>query len=136
MKERRMCRRFPIECPVSFQVLNGRELGRQGRGITVNMGSRGVLLAVDCPVAEGVLLEVSLQWPAKLDNRSDLKLVLRGSVVRTEENRIAVRIQKHEFRMAGRGGLFLVRGRSAGAAQARAAEPVRGARLEPALGSA
>jgi hypothetical protein len=136
MKERRRCRRFPIERPVSFQVLNGREQGRQGRGQTVNIGSRGVLLAVEFPVAEGILVEVSLQWPAKLDNRSELKLVLRGSVVRTEGNRIAVRIQKHEFRMAGRGGLFLVTGRSAGGTQTRAAERGQEARLEPALESA
>jgi hypothetical protein len=127
MTERRKCRRFPIECPASFRILNGVEASQRGQGSTVNISSRGVLLAVDRPVAKGALLEVSVEWPAKLDNRSGLKLILRGSVIRSEKNRIAVTIQKHEFRTAGRGGLFLVE-RCPGAAKMAASEV---ARLQP-----
>ncbi len=130
MKDRRRGRRFPIECAVSFQVLGDRGPARQRCGTTVNIGSRGVLLAVDSPVAEGALVRLSLQWPVKLDDRCDLKLIMCGSVVRSEGDRIAVLIQKHEFRMAGRGGLFLVQ--RCPAPPPETAAPMRRAGLEAA----
>lgn len=125
MKERRRRRRFPIECRVSFRTLNGSRPSQQGRGSTVNIGSGGVLLAVDRPVREGALLEVSVEWPAKLDNRSDLKLILCGSVIRSEGNRIAVTVQKHEFRTAGRGALSLAPRLLDGAAGTAGNQPAR-----------
>lgn len=132
MKERRKCRRFPIECPVSFRTLHGAGSSQQGRGSTVNIGSRGLLLAVDRPVREGALVEVSVEWPAKLDNRSDLKLVLCGSVIRSEGNRMAVTIEKHEFRTAGRGTLFVLPRLLDGAARTAPNKPARRLRADAA----
>lgn len=125
MKERRRGRRFPIECPVNFRTLSGAGPPRRGRGSTVNIGSRGVLLEVDHPVAEGVLLEVSMEWPAKLDQRSDLKLIMCGSVIRSEGTRIAVTIQKHEFRTMGHAGLFVAAPRSDALPKTAVGQPAR-----------
>ena len=132
MKERRQWRRFPIECPVSFQMLNGPAAGKTGRGVTVNMGSRGVLLATPHHVPKGVLLEVSVRWPAKLDNRNELKLVLSGWVVRSEEGKVAVGIRKHEFRVVGRRGLFVIGRRQASLPKTAVAGLVRFTWLDPA----
>ena len=51
----------------------------------------------------GKRLELSISWPAQLDNKCNLKLVARGRVTRLEQGRAAVEIQQYEFRTAGMG---------------------------------
>jgi hypothetical protein len=46
----------------------------------------------------GRRLELSISWPAQLNNKCALKLVARGRVVRFEDGRVAFEIQQYEFR--------------------------------------
>ena len=46
----------------------------------------------------GQLLQVSVDWPARLDNAVALKLVAEGRVIRIIDGQAAVRIDKYEFR--------------------------------------
>jgi hypothetical protein len=46
----------------------------------------------------GRRLELSISWPAQLNNKCALKLVARGRVVRFEQGRAAIEIQQYEFR--------------------------------------
>ena len=49
-------------------------------------------------------MELSISWPAQLDNKCALKLVARGRVVRFEQGRAAIEILQYEFRTQPSGG--------------------------------
>jgi hypothetical protein len=102
--ERRSADRFPIEREVRYKVLSKRGVGEpeEGVGTTINISSNGVLFTTDQALIPGKRLELSISWPAELDNRCQLKLVAKGRVARLEEGRAAVEIQQYEFRTAGK----------------------------------
>jgi len=72
-----------------------------GTGRTVNISSSGVLFTTQQPLFPGLRLELSVSWPAQLDNKCPLKLVARGRIVRSEPGKVAIEIQQYEFRTAG-----------------------------------
>ncbi|MBC7928063.1 MAG: PilZ domain-containing protein [Bryobacteraceae bacterium] len=102
--DRRSSDRFPIEREVRYRVLGKRVGGEaeEGTGLTVNISSNGVLFTTNQELIPGRRLELSISWPAELDNRCQLKLVAKGRVARLEEGRAAVEISQYEFRTAGR----------------------------------
>ncbi len=102
--ERRAADRFPIEREVRYRILSKRTNGEaeEGIGTTVNISSNGVLFTTDQALLPGKRLELSISWPAELDNRCQLKLVARGRVARLEQGRAAVEIQQYELRTSGR----------------------------------
>ena len=96
--DRRGADRFPIEREVRYKVLSKKSADEAGSGRTINMSSNGVLFTSDHMLLPGRRLELSISWPAQLDNKCALKLVARGRVVRFEEGRAAIEIQQYEFR--------------------------------------
>jgi hypothetical protein len=96
--DRRHSDRFPIEREVRYKVLNKRSDEEAGDGRTINISSSGVLFTSEHVLLPGRRMELSISWPAQLDNKCALKLVARGRVVRFEEGRAAVEIQQYEFR--------------------------------------
>ena len=96
--DRRAAKRLTIEREVHYSVLNRREGEVEGTGKTVNMSSSGVLITTGEMLLPGRRLELSISWPAHLDNRCALKLMARGRVVRFEGNAAALEIMQHEFR--------------------------------------
>lgn len=87
-----------IEREVQYRVLGRKDIERGGAGRTLNISSSGVAFTVGETVLPGRRIELSIDWPAQLDNRCALKLVARGRVVRFEGDRAAVEILQHEFR--------------------------------------
>lgn len=71
-----------------------------GLGKTINISSTGVLFTTDKLLIPGRRLEVSINWPAQLNNQCALKLVARGRIVRFEHGKAAMEIQQYEFRTA------------------------------------
>jgi hypothetical protein len=69
-----------------------------GMGTTLNIGSGGVLFTTEQRLPIGRVVEVAVNWPARLDGTCALKFVASGRVVRSEEGRAAVRIERYEFR--------------------------------------
>jgi hypothetical protein len=96
--DRRHSDRFPIEREVRYRILSKRSGEEAGDGKTVNISSSGVLFTVDHVLLPGRRLEVAISWPAQLNNKTALKLVARGRIVRFEEGRAAMEIQQYEFR--------------------------------------
>ena len=96
--DRRVADRFPIECEVSYQIINRRNADEVGIGKTINMSSNGVLFSTEPYLVPGSRLELSISWPAQLDNKISLKLVARGRVVRSEKKRSAIEIEQYKFR--------------------------------------
>jgi hypothetical protein len=101
--DRRHSDRFPIEREVRFRVISKRAGEESGEGKTVNISSSGVLFTSDQILLPGRRMELSISWPAQLDNRCALKLVARGRVVRFEQGRAAIEIQQYEFRTQSSG---------------------------------
>ncbi len=103
--DRRSADRFPIEREVRYKVLSKRSNDEAGLGKTINMSSSGVLFTSEHFLLPGKRVEVAISWPAQLNNRTALKLVARGRVVRCEDGRAALEIQQYEFRTQGSGTL-------------------------------
>ncbi len=80
--DRRQSDRFPIEREVRYRVLNKRSGEESGDGKTINISSCGVLFTSEHVLLPGKRMELSISWPAQLDNKCALKLVARGRVVR------------------------------------------------------
>ena len=96
--ERRHSDRFPIQREVRYRVLNKRSGEESGDGKTINISSSGILFTVEHMLLPGRRLELSISWPAQLNNKCALNLMARGRVVRFEEGRAAIEIQQYEFR--------------------------------------
>jgi hypothetical protein len=62
------------------------------------MGSGGILFTTEEKLPLGRMVEVSVNWPARLDGICALQFVATGRVVRTDGHRAAVRIERYEFR--------------------------------------
>jgi hypothetical protein len=100
--DRRHSDRFPIEREVRFRILSKRS-EENGDGKTLNISSSGVLFTSEQVLLPGRRLELSISWPAQLNNKCALKLVAKGRIVRFEEGRAAMEIQQYEFRTQSSG---------------------------------
>jgi hypothetical protein len=102
--ERRRSSRFPIERELRYKTLNQRAEILAGNGKTLNISSSGVLFTSDHDLAVGTRLEVSISWPAQLNEKCLLNLVARGRVTRHNKGQLALQIQQYEFRTQSRPG--------------------------------
>jgi hypothetical protein len=102
--DRRSAVRFPIEQNVRYRVFR-RGSTEVGFGQTINISSNGILFKAERALALGERLEVSVNWPAHLDNKCPLKLVTTGRVVRSEDQLAAIAIDRYEFRTQGAHGM-------------------------------
>ena len=100
--DRRASDRFPMEREIKFRVVNRKAGEETGVGKTMNMSSHGVMFHTEHSLLPGRRLEISINWPAQLNNTCPLKLVAKGRIVRVEGGRAAVEIQQYEFRTLGK----------------------------------
>jgi DNA-binding NarL/FixJ family response regulator len=96
--DRRTNARFPCRLSVSYQSLEQPFLAGVATSETLNISSKGILFTTDEPLLPGQLLQVSVDWPARLENQVPLKLVAEGRIVRNVNGQAAMRIDKYEFR--------------------------------------
>jgi PilZ domain len=96
--DRRGSDRFPIARDVHYSVLNKRMAEEAGDGKTINISSSGVLFTSQHRLLPGRRVELSISWPAQLNDQCGLKLMARGRVVWFENGRAAIEIHKYEFR--------------------------------------
>jgi hypothetical protein len=106
-RERRGPLRFPIQSEVHYKVYHraGKPLC-SGRGWTIDMSSKAILISADAPLPLGKGVKLSIDWPAKLNNTCRLQLVTSGRIIRTEGNNAVVSLATHEFRTKGTNGLL------------------------------
>jgi hypothetical protein len=76
-----------------------------GVGTTLNIGSGGILFTTEDRLPLGRMVEMSVNWPARLDGVCPLQFVATGRVVRSDPRRAAVRIERYEFKTRGMNGL-------------------------------
>jgi hypothetical protein len=99
---RRGSERMAIEREVQYRVLNSKTTEPAVAGKTLNISSSGVLFTTDAVLLPGRRVELSINWPAQLDNKCALKLVARGRIVRSRPDCAALEILQHEFRTKGK----------------------------------
>jgi hypothetical protein len=96
--ERRAFQRFDVECSVRYRVI---AVEVSGSGKTVNISRSGVLLAIDRSLCAGLRVEIEMDWPAKAPVDVSFKLVIKGRIVRSMKNGIAlvaIKISWYGFR--------------------------------------
>lgn len=96
--ERRNNARFDCHLAVSYQTLEKPFHSGQGSSETLNISSKGVLFRADAVLEAGQLVQISVDWPARLENQIPLKLVAEGRIVRNINGIAAMTIDKYEFR--------------------------------------
>jgi DNA-binding NarL/FixJ family response regulator len=96
--ERRNHARFPCRLAVSYQTLEQPIISGTGTSETLNVGSKGLLFTSNEQFHAGQLIQVSLEWPARLENQIPLKLVAEGRIIRNSNGQTAMTIEKYEFR--------------------------------------
>jgi DNA-binding NarL/FixJ family response regulator len=96
--DRRTNARFPCRLAVSYHTLEHPFLSGEATSETLNISSKGLLFTSNDPLQPGQLVQVSVDWPARLENQVPLKLVAEGRIVRNNDGQTAMRIDKYEFR--------------------------------------
>lgn len=98
LNDRRGNSRFPVRQEVSYKLVSPRSLQISGLGETLNFSSGGILFTTQEKLPQGRLVEISVNWPARLGGTCPLKFVATGRVVRSESDRAAVKIERYEFK--------------------------------------
>ncbi len=99
--ERRRTQRFAIRRAVRIRFYGRRADSEPAAGETINISSTGILFTTNRELTPGRRVELSISWPAQLDDSCPLKLVASGRVVRTAPGCAAMEISQYEFRTAG-----------------------------------
>ena len=100
--DRRKKLRLPIRRELRYKLLDEGAIMDSGTGQTLNMGSGGVAFSADHDLKPGAFIELSISWPALLDNTCPMRLIVFGKVRRSEGGRSACTIDKYEFRTQAR----------------------------------
>jgi hypothetical protein len=70
-----------------------------GVGRTVNMSSRGLLIATDeANINAGSRLQLTVDWPSLLHGTTPLQLIVSCRVTRCEPEEFAVELDQYQFR--------------------------------------
>lgn len=96
--DRRENSRFPVCEEVRYRVLQSKTVQQSGAGRTIDMSSGGILFTTTEQLPPGRMVELSVNWPARLDGTCLLQLVATGRVVRSDRTMAAVRIERYEFK--------------------------------------
>ena len=98
LSDRRNATRFPVKEEVRYKVLNSKGPSLIGTGKTLNIGSGGILFTTQGRLPLGRMVEISVNWPARLGGECPLKFVASGRVIRSDDTSAVMRIERYEFR--------------------------------------
>ena len=97
-QEHRSNPRYSINVEVSYELIVRGEVVETGHGRTVNISTGGVLFECQRPPAPEMGIRLSIAWPPPSGDAVGLTLRVSGRTIRVQENCIAVRIERYEFR--------------------------------------
>ncbi len=99
--DRRSKRRFPLRMGMWFRPAGLHIPALWTAGESLNLSSTGLLFSSADAVSPGQQIEALIDWPARLNNRVDLRLALEGTIVRSTDEKTAMRVDRYEFRLRG-----------------------------------
>jgi hypothetical protein len=105
--ERRTKLRFAVNRQLRYKLLDHEKIVATGEGETVDMSSGGIAFRTNADLTAGNYIELSISWPALLDDSCPMHLVVYGKVVRRSDGLVASTVEKWEFR-TGSGKISLV----------------------------
>ena len=100
--ERRAKKRFVMVREIRYRVLEQDKIIAVGTGKTINLSSNGVAFMTEGDLPSGSFIELSIAWPALLENRCPLQLIGFGRVLRSFGGTVAVTLEQYEFRTLAR----------------------------------
>jgi len=89
---------YPLVIDLEYRLLARGGAVKNGRGRTVRLSSTRLQFECADRLPEQSTVEISIVWPARLDNGVCLKLWVLGHTVRSWDHVIVVQIQRYEFR--------------------------------------
>ena len=92
--ERRQHQRFPITAQAQYILA-----GVRAKATTLDISSGGVYLKTEKILPVGKQIQVLIDWPALLDQRCPLRLVIIGKVLRSDAAGTAIGIIRYDFRL-------------------------------------
>jgi hypothetical protein len=96
-RNRRTAKRYSLELPFAYRQFGRDQCVQEGRGRTMNMSSRGLLVAPDSRISKGQPIELSVQLPPQSQTARGAQLVILGQVLRTGPTGAAIKIVRHGF---------------------------------------
>jgi PilZ domain len=99
--DRRADRRYEISLELRWKIVRRKQVVDSGSGRTVDLSSSGILFESGRPLAPGANIELSIVWPALLQNVTPLQLIVNGRIVRSDGCRTAMRRAQHDFKTLG-----------------------------------
>src|SRR5579862_7904109 len=81
--ERRETSRFPVREEVRYRVLQSKAVQLTGAGHTLDISSGGIRFTTQEELTPGRVVELAVNWPARLDGTCLLQLVAAGHIVRS-----------------------------------------------------
>ena len=106
LPERRGARRFPVREDVRYRIVHSKTEIVNGSGTTLNIGSGGILFTTAEKLPVGSRVDLSINWPARLGGTCHMQLVVAGRIVRADQKRAVVKIERYEFRTRPLNGPF------------------------------
>lgn len=100
--ERRSKMRFPITRDLRYKLLDRDRIVAAGSGTTANMSSGGIAFQSDVELPAGSYIELSISWPALLNEVCPMRLIVFGQVLRNPEEETVCSVEKWEFRTQAR----------------------------------
>jgi hypothetical protein len=100
--DRRRSARFTLSLAIQCRCIE-RDLDQTIVGEVVNISSKGLLVKVTEALLPGQMVTAFIDWPAYLDKRILLQLVVEGRIMRRTGDCTAISIEKYEFRTHGIG---------------------------------
>src|ERR1700689_608403 len=93
--DRRSNAPYPLRLKLTFSAVTPPNCS--GDGETLHISSRELLFTTNESLAVGQCLRVSLNWPARIENRIPLRIVVSGRILRSGDGQSAMTIDNHEF---------------------------------------
>jgi hypothetical protein len=99
-RERRRRSRFGIKRELRYKLLERHRVFASGTGHTIDMGRGGVAFSAEIDLRPGTSVELSISWPALLNQTCPMQLVVFGRVLRSAGHMAVCTLNKYEFRTA------------------------------------
>jgi hypothetical protein len=101
MIDRRTKTRFQIRRELRYKLRGKGGFSKSGVGSTVDISSRGVAFSTDSPLVAEAPVELSISWPALLDDVHPIRLTIVGRILRVRGRNAVCTVDKYEFRTQG-----------------------------------
>ena len=87
----------PVSLPVRYQSLGKPRVA--GTGLTVALGRHTAIFVAQHPLPAGSQVELFIDWPAKLMERTPLQIYMMGTIYGSEGRSTLVAVKSYVFKI-------------------------------------